>query len=246
MAIRDKALRLDLLPKLPALIQSMWGTVETDMSPQDVLTLAQIAVKVKTENIKTASIDNTMTVEYRTTSGADVLWPDRAKIGRMMDQIIPQDNGGLVDQARRIQQEGARVVVGGGRPKEHGRGYFVEPTVIDGLPKDHPFFTQELFVPITVVGDVMTLDEAVEHANRVDYGLTAGIFTQDDKEIEEFFDSIQAGVVYANRRAGATTGAWPGQNSFGGWKASGSTGKGTGGPHYLQQFFREQSRTRIR
>ena len=66
------------------------------------------------------------------------------------------------------------------------------------------------------------------------------------REIGEFFERIQAGVTYANRRAGATTGAWPGQNSFGGWKASGSTGKGTGGPHYLQQFFREQSRTRVR
>lgn len=111
MAVREKALRLDLLPKLPGLIQSMWGTVETDMSPQDVLTLAQIATKVKTENLKTASIDNTMTVEYRTTSGADVLWPDRTKIGRMMDQIIPQDSGALADQPKRIQQEAARILV---------------------------------------------------------------------------------------------------------------------------------------
>lgn len=74
----------------------------------------------------------------------------------------------------------------------------------------------------------------------------AGIFSEDEAEIEEFFTRIEAGVTYANRRAGATTGAWPGINSFGGWKASGSTGKGTGGPHYLQQFFREQSRVRVR
>ena len=47
-------------------------------------------------------------------------------------------------------------------------------------------------------------------------------------------------MTYANRRAGATTGAWPGINSFGGWKASGSTGRGTGGPYYVQQFMREQ------
>ena len=150
-----------------------------------------------------------------------------------------------IEQAKR---DGGRVLVGGRRITEEpfNHGYFVEPTVIDGLPKDHPFFKKELFVPITVVADVMTLEEALEHANNVEYGLTAGIFSQDDREIEEFFESIQAGVIYANRRAGATTGAWPGQNSFGGWKASGSTGKGTGGPHYLQQFFREQSRTRVR
>jgi 1-pyrroline-5-carboxylate dehydrogenase len=148
----------------------------------------------------------------------------------------------------RARRDGGRILVGGRRMTEEpfNHGYFVEPTVIDGLPKGHPFFKQELFVPITVVADVMTLDEALQHANDVSYGLTAGIFSRDDREIQEFFDSIQAGVVYANRRAGATTGAWPGQNSFGGWKASGSTGKGTGGPHYVQQFFREQSRTVVR
>lgn len=146
------------------------------------------------------------------------------------------------------KRDGGRILVGGHRITDEpfNHGYFVEPTVIDGLPAGHPLFVEELFVPVTVVGDVLTLDEAIGLANKTTYGLTAGIFSEDEGEIDEFFDRIQAGVTYANRRAGATTGAWPGQNSFGGWKASGSTGKGTGGPHYLQQFFREQSRTRVR
>ncbi len=54
---------------------------------------------------------------------------------------------------------------------------------------------------------------------------------------------IEAGVVYVNRRAGATTGAWPGVQPFGGWKGSGSSGKASGGLYYVQQFMREQSRT---
>jgi 1-pyrroline-5-carboxylate dehydrogenase len=146
------------------------------------------------------------------------------------------------------KRDGGRILVGGRRITEEpfNHGYFVEPTVIDGLPAGHELFTRELFVPITVVAEVLTVDEAIDLANRTDYGLTAGIFSEDEREIDEFFDRIQAGVTYANRRAGATSGAWPGQNSFGGWKASGSTGRGTGGPHYLQQFFREQSRTRVR
>jgi 1-pyrroline-5-carboxylate dehydrogenase len=146
------------------------------------------------------------------------------------------------------KRDGGRILVGGRRITEEpfNHGYFVEPTVIDGLPAGHELFSRELFVPITVVADVTSLDQALDLANKTEYGLTAGIFTQEEQEIEEFFERIQAGVIYANRRAGATTGAWPGQNSFGGWKASGSTGKGTGGPHYLQQFFREQSRTRVR
>ncbi|HEX2340526.1 MAG TPA: aldehyde dehydrogenase family protein, partial [Vicinamibacterales bacterium] len=93
---------------------------------------------------------------------------------------------------------------------------------------------------------VATLDEAIALANNTEYGLTAGIFSEDDREIEQFFNRVHAGVLYANRRAGATTGAWPGINPFGGWKASGSTGRGTGGPWYVQQFMREQSRVRIR
>lgn len=54
---------------------------------------------------------------------------------------------------------------------------------------------------------------------------------------------MEAGVLYVNRRSGATTGAWPGIQSFCGWKSSGSSGKGGLGPWYLQGFTREQSRT---
>ena len=52
-------------------------------------------------------------------------------------------------------------------------------------------------------------------------------------------------MAYGNRRGGATTGAWPGVQSFGGWKSSGSTGKNALGPHYLPQFMREQSQTLV-
>jgi LCP family protein required for cell wall assembly len=90
LAVRERALRLDLLPKLPALLESMWGTVETDMKPQEILRLAQVASKIKTENIKTGSIDQTMTVKYIASGGADVLLFDRTKIGALMDEIIPE------------------------------------------------------------------------------------------------------------------------------------------------------------
>jgi len=50
-------------------------------------------------------------------------------------------------------------------------------------------------------------------------------------------------VTYANRPQGATTGAWPGYQPFGGWKNSGSTGKAIASFYYLPQYLREQSRT---
>jgi 1-pyrroline-5-carboxylate dehydrogenase len=110
--------------------------------------------------------------------------------------------------------------------------------VVDGLPLDH-----DLFKKVVVVAQVKNLDEALAEANDTEYGLTAGIFSEDREEITRFFDRIEAGVVYANRKGGATTGAWPGCQSFAGWKASGSTGKGGLGPYYVQQFMREQSQT---
>ncbi|MBI5030179.1 MAG: LCP family protein [Chloroflexi bacterium] len=110
MAIRDKALRLDIITKLPSLLQSMWGTLETDLKPTEVLALAQAASKVKTENIKTAVIDQTMTVEYVTSTGADVLWFDRVKIGQLMDQIIPQ-SALTADLSKQVAQEAARITV---------------------------------------------------------------------------------------------------------------------------------------
>ena len=98
--------------------------------------------------------------------------------------------------------------------------------MIDGLPLDHELFRTELFLPITVIGKVGGLEQALEVANQTEYGLTAGIFSEDDAEIQRFFDGIEAGTVYANRRAGATAGAWPGVNPFGGWKGSASSSSG--------------------
>lgn len=160
--------------------------------------------------------------------------------------------GPVIDEraVRRYQEAlesaaGGNVRTGGERLSGgiFDRGTYVAPTVVDGLPADHELFKKELFLPFLVAAPVKSLDEALELANDTEYGLTAGIFTEDKTEIDEFFDRIEAGVVYANRKGGATTGAWPGCQSFAGWKASGSTGKGGLGPYYVQQFLREQSQT---
>jgi 1-pyrroline-5-carboxylate dehydrogenase len=139
---------------------------------------------------------------------------------------------------------GGTFLTGGNQVKGEGfeSGYFVDPAIVDNLPLTHKLFKDELFVPFLVVGTVGSLDEALELSNDSEYGLCAGIYSKDKNELETFFDRVEAGVTYANRRAGATTGAWPGINSFGGWKGSGSTGKSGLGPYYVQQFMREQSR----
>ena len=89
------------------------------------------------------------------------------------------------------------------------------------------------------------VEQALHESNKVEYGLTAGIFSGSRAEIEHWFDNIESGVCYANRPQGATTGAWPGYQPFGGWKGSGATGKAGGSRYYLPQYLREQSQTRV-
>jgi len=74
-------------------------------------------------------------------------------------------------------------------------------------------------------------------------GLTAGFFSEDPVEVEQFLNTIEAGVVYVNREGGSTTGAWPGYQAFGGWKGSTGTNKAAGSHYYMQQYMREQSHT---
>jgi len=135
----------------------------------------------------------------------------------------------------------------GGKQLREGdlaKGYFCAPTIVDEVPLTHRLWKHEMFLPITMITTVESLDDAMKIANDVDYGLTAGFYGS-KKEAEWFFDKIQAGVTYANRPQGATTGAWPGFQPFGGWKGSGSTGKNAGGHYYLPLYMREQIHTLI-
>jgi 1-pyrroline-5-carboxylate dehydrogenase len=145
----------------------------------------------------------------------------------------------LARQSGEVVKAGGAVLTDGAR----AHGYFVRPTILAGLPSDHQLLRDELFVPIVAVQVVDSLDQALARANDTKFGLTAGFFSREQKEIDTFFERIEAGVVYVNRAAGATTGAWPGVQPFGGWKGSGSTGKNIGGLYTVPCYLREQSRT---
>jgi 1-pyrroline-5-carboxylate dehydrogenase len=136
---------------------------------------------------------------------------------------------------------GGKILTDGSMAK----GYFCAPTVVTDLPLSHRLWKREMFLPITCMTKVANLDEAMTLANDVDYGLTSGFYGAPE-EAEWFFDKIEAGVNYVNRPQGATTGAWPGFQPFGGWKGSGASGKNAGGPYYVQLYMREQIQTQIR
>lgn len=127
---------------------------------------------------------------------------------------------------------------------EYANGYYCLPTLVSNLPLNHRLWKYEMFLPITTIAKVNSLEEAMSLANNVNYGLTAGFYGSKE-EVKWFFENIQAGVTYANRPQGATTGAWPGFQPFGGWKGSGATGKNAGGHYYLPLYMREQIQTLI-
>jgi 1-pyrroline-5-carboxylate dehydrogenase len=138
---------------------------------------------------------------------------------------------------------GARILAGGEQLKDGvlARGFFVRPTLAEA-PVGHPLWAKEMFLPILMLHRVASNDEAMTLANASPLGLTAGFYGAQD-EIGWFQENIEAGVTYANRPQGATTGAWPGYQPFGGWKGSGTTGKAIASFYYLPQYLREQSQT---
>jgi 1-pyrroline-5-carboxylate dehydrogenase len=161
-------------------------------------------------------------------------------MGPVIDVAAVARYEAAVDEARAtgaVHAGGARLTDGA-----LAQGHFVAPAVVS-VPESSALWRDELFCPFISVMPVDSIDDGIARANRHSLALTAGFFSGEQDEVDRFLDTIDAGVVYVNRRAGATTGAWPGVQPFGGWKGSGSTGKAGGGPYYLQQYLREQSRT---
>jgi 1-pyrroline-5-carboxylate dehydrogenase len=164
-------------------------------------------------------------------------------MGPVINQKSYKDFQGFVSELA----ETGEILTGGKILTEgnFSKGFFCQPTLVADVPLDHRLWEYEMFVPITMAHAVSDLDEAIQLANNSQYGLCAGVYGS-KKEVSTFFENIQAGVCYANRPQGATTGAWPGFQPFGGWKGSGSSGKNGGGRYYLPLYMHEQSQTIIR
>ncbi len=165
-------------------------------------------------------------------------------IGPVINQNSYNDFKNFTEE---INQGGGKFLTGG-HVKTGGiyaKGSYCEPTFVTDLPLDHRLWQYEMFLPIATIGKVGSLDEAMKVANNVNYGLTAGFYGS-LAETDWFYDKIEAGVTYANRPQGATTGAWPGFQPFGGWKGSGASGKNGGGLYSVQLYMHEQIRTLIK
>jgi len=151
-------------------------------------------------------------------------------LGTVMGPLTEPAEGKLL-RALTTLDEGERWLV---RPRTLDDGRLWTPGLKEGVVPGSWFHRTECFGPVLGVMTAQTLDEAIDLQNAVAFGLTAGIHSLDDTEVEHWLDRVEAGNVYVNRHI---TGAIVRRQPFGGWKASVvGPGAKAGGPHYVAQL----------
>ena len=114
------------------------------------------------------------------------------------------------------KREGARLVHGGEAVSVGGKGWFLQPTILDGVSNDSKIAQEEIFGPVLAVIPFTGVDEAVRMANASIYGLAAGVWTRDVGKAHQVARRIEAGTVWINQYNWYDSGA-----PFGGYKQSG-------------------------
>ena len=138
------------------------------------------------------------------------------EVGPLVTESALEDVLAAIERGR---DEGGAVVAGGGRGAGHG--FLVEPTVFEDVADDAHLSCEEVFGPVTALYRFSTLDEALERANAVQFGLSASIFTRDLHAVQRFSEELQAGILHVNSQTAGADVHVP----FGGIKGSGF------GPH---------------
>ncbi|HEY7216291.1 MAG TPA: aldehyde dehydrogenase family protein [Thermoanaerobaculia bacterium] len=137
----------------------------------------------------------------------------RTKLGALVSRKQRETVLGYVEEGKR---EGARVVHGGEAASIGGKGWFMQPTILDGVSNDMKVAREEIFGPVLAVIPFKEVEEAVQLANASIYGLAAGVWTRDVGKAHQVARRLQAGTVWINQYNWYDSAA-----PFGGYKQSG-------------------------
>jgi acyl-CoA reductase-like NAD-dependent aldehyde dehydrogenase len=151
----------------------------------------------------------------------------RAKKMAPGDPLDPKTRLGAISSKKQLEndlryieiakKEGAQLVAGGGRADiGTGKGYFLQPTVFDGVTPEMTIAREEIFGPVLATIEFADVDEAIARANDSNYGLAAAVWTKDIKKAHYVARKLQAGTVWINTYNIYDTAA-----PFGGYKQSG-------------------------
>jgi len=130
----------------------------------------------------------------RTLVPGDPLDPD-TKLGAVVDEAQMNRVLGYIDAGKR---DGASVRLGGGRVRESSGGFYIEPTVFDGVSPRMKIAREEIFGPVLATLSFKTVEEAIKIANDVVYGLAAAVWTSNVTTAHRVARALRAGVVYVN------------------------------------------------
>ena len=134
-----------------------------------------------------------------------------------------------------IGKKEGKVVLGGGKVPE--KGYFIPPTIIDGVDRNARIAQEEIFGPVMAVIVAQNFDDGMEIVNGTQYGLTGALYSNDRLRLEHARRQFHVGNLYFNRKC---TGALVDVQPFGGFNMSGTDSK-AGGRDYLQLFMQGKS-----
>jgi 1-pyrroline-5-carboxylate dehydrogenase len=135
-------------------------------------------------------------------------------------------------------KEGGKVVAGGNVISDNG--YFIEPTVIDGVDRNHTIAKEEIFGPVLALIKANDFEDALRIANDTEFGLTGAIFSDNEEKLRRAEEEFFVGNLYINRKC---TGALVGVHPFGGFNMSGTDSK-AGGRDYLGLFLQAKTTSR--
>lgn len=134
--------------------------------------------------------------KFESTRYGDTSDIDDLDMGPLINQAGLTNVGDMVQAA---VDAGAQVVCGGAAAEDKGKGFFYQPTLLDGVKKGAPITREEVFGPVLPVVTVKDLDEAIEFANSSEYGLTSSVYTENVHKAHKAARELLYGETYINR-----------------------------------------------